>query len=154
MAVDVDNLMQNLRDHFLKLYHQSGAGAQGPATTGPATALAFEGIGQSVSPNDFKINRDDAGFSQALAVERFSEIVNQIPLIDGDSFADTGRHVDQFYGMILDQSQPSSTDKTAVEQFATLKSRASKLFDTTLGSLKPGVSIRFHPSYATPAAWF
>ena len=146
MTTDITNLMQQAYDYFLNLFHQTdGAASQD-------TFLTFEPVGTPISPGMFKLHAADTTYSQALATEVFSTLVNIVPAINADVFQPTGKAVDDFYTMLLSGSQvdPQSGDSAL---FDALKRPAlEKLDQITLGSLQG--PFQFHPAYAMPRDWY
>ena len=100
----VDNLIQNVFNYFLSLYHQNSG-----APTG-SSFLLFEPIGTHITPNMFKQKLTDTSYSTAKAVEQFSNLTNTIPAINADTFQRTSNTVEQFYDFLLEGSFPLAQD--------------------------------------------
>lgn len=145
MSGDINSLVQQVHDYFLHLFQQQSTTAPG------STFLLFEPIGTPITPDMFKLHPTDTTYSQQLAVEQFSFLVNTVPDISADVFMRTSKTVDDFYDILLLGAQP--TDANTDQLFAATRDQAEKKFDPTLGSLLRPL-IQFHPSYAMPNDWY
>ena len=147
--MSIENLMQNVFDYFLSLYHQSSGTPVGNSI------LAFQPIGTHITPNMFKLKPTDTAFSANLAVEQFSSLTNVVPQISADTFQRTFKTVEQSYDFLLEGSFPSPNGDVAdLTVFSNFKAQAKKSFDEMqVGSmLKP--LTKFHLAYATPIDWY
>lgn len=145
MAVDTNNLIQNVCDYFVNLYNSSKGDGSG------STFLSFQKVGPPITQSDFKLP-GQSGFSQALATEYFSHVANYVPCLTGTA-QDTAKTVDDFYQMILLGAQPVSAADADLNFFAQLKSVAQKKFDDmTLRSLSG--EFEYHPCYPDPMDWY
>src|SRR5262245_17897795 len=77
---DLNNLINNVYDYFQKKYG-ADTGSLGPGSL----FLAFERLGTTISPNDFKLvgNPD---FNPAIVLQHGSEIVDFVARLDPDGF--------------------------------------------------------------------
>ncbi|MEH2419990.1 MAG: hypothetical protein V7K48_03295 [Nostoc sp.] len=145
----IENLMQNVFDYFLSLYHQNSGTPTGDSI------LAFQPIGTHITPNMFKLNPTATTFSANLAVEQFSSLTNVVPAISADTFQRTFKTVEQSYDFLLEGSFPSpSGDNEDLTVFSNFKAQAKKSFDEMkTGSILEPLT-QFHPAYATPTDWY
>ncbi|MBD1909129.1 MULTISPECIES: hypothetical protein [unclassified Leptolyngbya] len=146
MDGSIENLMGNVFNYFLSLYQQINSSAI------DETFLAFEPIGTRITPNMFKLRSTDATYFDKLAVEQLSDLINSIPEIDANVFRRTIKDVDEMYGILLEGATPGTEDNGEVTLFNTLKSKAVRKFEPTVGYYqKP---LQYRPSYAMPSDWY
>ena len=147
--MSVNNLMQNVFDYFLSLYHQDSDTPTGNSI------LAFQPIGTHITPKMFKLHSTDPSFSTNLAIEQFSSLTNVVPEISADVFESGFKTVEQSYDFLLEGSFPSpDSDNAALTLFSQFKAQAKKSFDEMkLGSMLKPIT-QFHPAYATPTDWY
>ncbi len=123
MGVDISNLMQQVNDFFLHLYHQTSGAA--PETT----FLAFEPVGIPITLDMFKLHADDASYSQPLAAEQFSMLADTIPTINADVFQHTGKSIEDFYELLIKGAQHATPGSDESILFDSLKGQAQQEFD-------------------------
>jgi len=145
----INNLMQNVFDYFLSLYHQSSGTPIGNSI------LAFQPIGVHITPKMFKLRSTDIAPSENLAIEQFSSLTNIVPIISADTFQPTFKTVEQSYNFLLEGAFPaSSSDDEDLAVFNKFRAQAKKGFDEMkMGSLLKPLT-QFHPAYATPTDWY
>jgi hypothetical protein len=103
MATDLTQLVGEVYDYFLGLYHQSKQkpGTDAPDAKASGAFIAFASIGTPMTPEMFKLQSGD--FDKGLVTQQFTLRANQIPVLDGASVAAPGLlTVDGAYGMMLD----------------------------------------------------
>ena len=139
MLTDANRLMQAVHDLFTDLYNQKYGG-------GPF--IAFEPLGLPISPGMFRLREGDTALSQALAVERLSEIANAVL-----TFADaTAHHSERTVDSVVELMVDGASQAVLSAPFGAAKSQARQAFDATLGGLRNPAP--FHPVLADPADWF
>jgi hypothetical protein len=143
MPIDTTNLMQEIYDLFSNIYAKSSS---------KDAFLAFEVLGIPVSEGMFKLDASDNNMSQPLAVERLSEMTNQIAHIQDNSVTRGLGTVDGTIELVLDASVPVNAD--AMTSLGAVKRNASTEFDITLGSMDGVPNHRFHPVSASPTDWY
>jgi hypothetical protein len=148
MSTDLTNLMQQVHDYFLQLFHQTSGATHG------TTFLAFAPIGTPVTEDAYKRSRSDPAPSPGWAVEWFSGLANAIPAVTEGGLQMTEKSVDGFYNILLPGSQATPTNGDGDNAlFHALKRQALQTFDQAdLGSLQG--SYRFRPVYARPRNWY
>lgn len=146
MAIDLQDLYHPISDFFLTTF---GTGIDD-------VVFRFDQLGSVISEQDFVDDRHpDAGPSAALAQERFSDLVNRVPLDGGD-----GLHVilgqasiDELYNYrLLLPAVPQVPSRA--DTFNAIKAEAAKLWSKlTLQSLS-GLMLDYKPSLAQPEDWY
>lgn len=132
---------------------------------GSPVQFRFSKFGSVVSDQDFiDPNHPEQGYLAALATEKFSDLVNHIPLDAGDGMnivlsADT---IDTaYFYRLLSPANPHFPDgaddgakDSIVAAFGAIKAQAQKIWTSlTLESIS-GLMLQFKPSTATPANWY
>jgi hypothetical protein len=136
-----------VHDHFADLYDRDRGAAAGN------TILAFEPIGQPVAISDFKVRPQDAEFSQPIADERQTDMVDDIPTISEGVFIDTGRNVDDFYFSLI-AGATSDPHADTWQGFSSLKSEALRKWENHRRASIVDPAIIYHPSLTKPSGWF
>ena len=153
MATDLTQLVGEVYDYFLGLYHQSKQkpGTDAPDAKASGAFIAFASIGTPMTPEMFKLQSGD--FDKGLVTQQFTLRANQIPVLDGASVAAPGLlTVDGAYGMMLDAAQPLGADD--VEALGHLKKGAQEAFQNAEADFSiPGLGGQFHPAVPDPLDW-
>ena len=145
MAIDLQDLYHPISDFFLTTF---GTGIDD-------VVFRFDQLGSVISEQDFVDNHHpDAGPSAALAQERFSDLVNRVPLDGAD-----GLHVilgqasiDELYNYRL--LLPAVPQVQVGPTRDAIKAKASALWSKlTLQSLS-GLMLDYKPSLAEPEDWY
>jgi hypothetical protein len=136
-------LVEDFYNYFINLYHKAGSHKPGESI------LAFEAIGSSLTPDMFDLNTGE--FSQNLAIEQFSNIANNVPILEGNTIvADFSMMVmgsmKSFYfrpKAFQGQTRPSLSTSTAKLLKSLMEKRGSML----------NTGREYWPAVATPADW-
>ena len=147
MSLNPNTLMQSVYDFFNDNYNATNHDAN------VKTFFCFEGIGQPLFESDFKINASDPNYSEAVALEKFSEIVNTIPLLDSQKYIPTGNKIEEFYEILVNGMLPSLASNDNATFFEMEKSLALKRMMNTVGSMN-GEGMPFRRSFPTPKNWY
>lgn len=149
---DLSDLIQNVYDYFQKNF---GDNADGLAAG--SIFLAFEKLGAVISPNDFKLNPQDANFNPAITEQYESDLVNFVPHLTPEGFiqprGDLSPRVDGQYSLVLGGANylGSAPDDSAVALFLQLKGQAQ----TRLENSKANMDMTdFYPANLAPRFWF
>jgi hypothetical protein len=156
MALSLDSIHQPLNDFFLN-HFQTAAGSR--------VLFRFDALGSVISEQDFiDPNHPDAGYSANLAAERFSDLVNRVPIEDSDglSIDISQAEIDQTYFFeLLNPSLPfvpdgadDQTRNSIVASFSQISADAKKLWDTIKQESSTGLMLEFRPSLASPKDWY
>lgn len=150
MSDSISHLMKTVYQHFLDLYQQS---ANESATRD--IFLAFEPIGRTIDSDSYKLHPQDTEFFPAKAIEEFTELTDDVPLINADVFYRTQKSVEETYGsFILHGATPGTSDQGEVDLFNHLKAASKQTFeDVKLGKFSQ-TGIEYRPSYAKPQDWY
>lgn len=146
MPIDLQDLYQPISDFFMTTF--------GTATRD--VVFRFDQFGSVISDQDFIDDRHpEAGPSAGLANEKFSDLVNRVPLDAGD-----GLHVilgqasiDEVYNFQLLLPAVPQVPSQA-DTFNAVKAAATSLWTKlTLQSLS-GLMLDYKPSVASPEDWY
>ena len=146
MPIDLQDLFKPISDFFLMTF--------GTATDD--VVFRFDQFGSVISDQDFIDDRHpEAGPSAGLAQEKFSDLVNRVPLDAGD-----GLHIilgqasiDEVYNFQLLLPAVSQVP-TQADTFNAVKAAAQSLWTKlTLQSLS-GLMLNYKPSVASPEDWY
>jgi hypothetical protein len=156
MALSLESIHQPLNDFFLDQFKTAADSA---------IQFRFDRFGSVVSDQDFiDANHPELGYLPALAVEKFSDLVNHIPLDAGDgvNIVLSADSIDTayFYRLLAPASPhaPDGADEATKEAMAVtfnaIKAQAQKIWNSlTLESIS-GMMLQFKPSTATPVNWY
>lgn len=132
---------------------------------GAQTVFRLDKRGSVISDQDFVDPRNPAAGSQpALAVEKFSDLANRIPLLcdDGVNVLLTQNSTDQtYFYRLLSPSAPyiiegadAMTRTMLTDAFNAVKAEALRVWNAaTLESLS-GIMLSYKPAFATPESWY
>jgi hypothetical protein len=156
MPLSLDAIHRSLNDYFVKQF-----------TTAPASSVLFrfDKFGSVISDQDvIDPAHPDLGYSKATAEERFSDLVNHVPVdqLDGLNVVLSQDTLDDAYFFhMLDPSAPyipqGTDDKTAsaiVSSFSRLKADAKQHWDNIKAESSTGLMFEYKPSLATPDNWY
>lgn len=156
MGITLQNLFQPVNDFFMSVF---GLGPESPV------AFRFDKFGSVVSDADFKnpIN-PELGYSPELAVERFSSLVNRVPIDAGDQaniVLSANSMDDTYFFRLVAPSLPfvaegvdAATKQAMIEAFSLLKQDAQRKWETIVSASLISPALQFHPSLATPENWY
>ncbi|GHO60414.1 hypothetical protein [Ktedonobacter robiniae] len=156
MALSLDAIYQPIAEFFLQLFETNA--------TSPLL-FRFDKFGSVVSDEDFiDPNHPELGYLPALAMEKFSDLVNHIPVDTHDNVdillsADT---VDSAYFFrlltpalpYLSPGTDDATKQAMIDAFNLVKANAVKLWDNVKAESITGLMLQYKPSLATPQNWY
>jgi hypothetical protein len=144
MSTELEDLVEEFYNYFINLYRKDDAPKTGEGI------LAFEAIGTAITPEMFELTTGE--FAQQLAVEQFSSLANQLPILDGNTIVGNSiKTVDGLYELMLFSAKSTpNADAAAFERF---RSNADQAFDMSkmINMLNTGRIYR--PALATPPDW-
>lgn len=156
MALSIDAIFQPLNDFFVNTFG---------APAGSQVRFRFDKLGSVIAEADFiDPSHPELGYLPALAVERFSDLVNRVPVECGDD-----RYViltqnsidDTYFYRLLSPAVgyvPPGTDPDTGQQvqnaFAEAKSAALTLWNNAKLESLSGLMLEYKPSQATPQNWY
>ncbi|MBO9619424.1 MAG: hypothetical protein J7539_10355 [Niabella sp.] len=146
--MDLDNLIDNIRDFFLKQYNTSNNSGN------DATYVAFEPLGHVVAPDDFKLN---GTFNDTVAREQLSLIADAVPAIDALFIADGLNKFSDAYGNLLASVQFCDKNITGdvtpyLSLFGDIKSKAQQQFTSEASIEDPNMQI--YVCNGSPGGWY
>lgn len=155
MALSLDALHQPMNAFFLEHFATAAS---------THVVFRFDRFGSTLSPSDFEDPADPAaGWSAVMARERFSDLVNRIPVDAGDgaSVVMTSDSVDSlWFDRLLGPAQPYLAPDAGAEEraealrvFSLVKSRALRLWEDLSLESSSGLRSRFRVAEASPARW-
>lgn len=156
MPIAVEDLYRPISDFFLKRFG---------TVDNAAVVFRFDKFGSLLSDHDFiDEHHPDQGFVAALAREKFSDLVNRVPLDlgDGVNVVLSEASIDDIYFFqLLSPALPAvpadadpATKAAATDAFNAIKAEGIKLWNRlTLQSLD-GLMLDFKPSLASPEDWY
>ncbi|MFI0900012.1 hypothetical protein [Streptomyces sp. NPDC020983] len=156
MTLSTDVIFDRLNTYFQEKFGMA-EGAQ--------TIFRFDKRGSVISDQDFVDPRNPAaGCVPALAVEKFSDLANRIPLVcdDGFNVLLTQNSTDQtYFYRLLSPSVPYVPDgadpmsrTVLTDAFNAAKAEALRVWNAaTLESLS-GMMLAYKPAIATPEGWY
>ena len=156
MPIAVEDLYRPISDFFLKRF---GTGDDA------AVVFRFDKFGSLLSDHDFiDEHHPDQGFVAALAREKFSNLVNRVPLVAGDGVnvvLSEASIDDVYFFQLLSPALPAvpadadpATKAATTDAFNAIKAEGVKLWNRlTLQSLS-GLMLDFKPSLASPEDWY
>src|SRR6266700_5884802 len=152
MSLSLESIHKPLNDFFLTRF--------GTEPDSPVCFL-FDKFGSELSDGDFiDHNRPAPGYSPALALERWSDLVNRIPVDDSDgmNIVFTTNAVDLAYGIrLLKPAEPfllpsadEETKNRVIGAFSVLKDFALKRWQQLSLESSSGLMLAFSPSPPMP----
>lgn len=156
MSMSLTSIHQPLTDFFLSQFRSE---ADSPIE------FRFDKYGSVVSDQDF-LNPVDPklGYLPALAMEKFSDLVNHIP-IDGNNGLNillSNDSIDTAYFFHLLSAAtpfiPNGTDDTTkqsiINAFSTVKAECIRVWNNVKAESMSGLMLQYKPSLATPENWY
>jgi hypothetical protein len=150
MSSPITDLMQQVHDHFLSLYQSNNS------VVNRETFLSFDsGASPPISIETFR-QPGQADFSEALAVEEFSNLVNQVPQLNANRFSPNGNQVEEQYEMLVLAGTGSAVTETDQVVFGRIRDQAEeRLKNSKVGHARIGAPpIPYCKSFATPSNWY
>ena len=155
MALSLDAIHKPLNDFFLDHFQ---------ASAGSPVLFRFDKFGSAISDQDFIVSgHPELGYSDNLATELFSDLVNRVPVEDDDGlnvFVSQAQ-IDQAYFGFLSASLPFVPPGTAddlrdaeIASFSQIKSDALKIWENVKAESSTGLMFQFKPSLAGPKDWY
>ena len=166
MALSIDSIFKPINDFFLNLYKTD---AESPLF------FRFNKFGSIISDGDFMgplnfipvdvdPHNPQSGYSPSLAREKFSELVNFIPVedADGQNIYMTTNAIDTTYRDLLlgpaipfiADGQDEETKNSIQDSFNHIKAEAIKLWEDIKLESSTGLMFQFKPALATPENWY
>ena len=150
MSSPITDLMQQVHDYFLSLYQSKNT------VVNQDTFLAFDsGASPPISIESFR-KPGQTDFSDTLATEEFSNLVNQVPQLNANRFSPNGNQVEEQYEMlVLGGVSQGGTENDQVV-FGRMRDQADvRLKNSKVGHARPGAPpIPYCQSFATPNNWY
>lgn len=156
MTLSLEAIHQPLNDFFLNAFKTNAD---------DLIVFRFDKFGSIISEEDFiNPSHPEFGFVPALVTEKFSDLVNHIPVDLGDGLniqLSLNSIDDTYFFRLLSPSLPfvsantsSEVQQQIISTFSSLKQTAQNAWnDITLES-STGLKLKFKPSLATPENWF
>ena len=132
MSSPITDLMQQVHDYFLSLYQSKNT------VVNQDTFLAFDsGASPPISIESFR-KPGQTDFSDTLATEEFSNLVNQVPQLNANRFSPNGNQVEEQYEMlVLGGVSQGETDNDQVI-FGRMRGQADvRLKNSKVGHARP-----------------
>jgi len=156
MPLALGDLYAPISQFFLTKFG-TGAGAQ--------VAFRFDKFGSLLTDADFiDENHPERGLQQALAVEKFSDLVNRVPTDSGDGanvILSQAAIDDIYYYRLLAPSVPAvpsgaddATRTALTDSFNAIKAEAMRKWDRLTLQSSSGLMLNFKPSVAQPENWY
>ncbi len=155
MTLSLESIHQPLTDFFLNLFKTDA---------GSPVLFRFDKFGSVVSEQDFiQPNHPELGYVPALAMEKFSDLVNHIPAdtSDGVNIVLTADSIDTTYFFrLLTPSIPcippdldADTQQSVIQAFSAIKADSVKVWNNVTTESMTGLMLQYKPSLATPENW-
>jgi hypothetical protein len=156
MGLSLRSVYGPLNDFFLERFG---------TPSGSPVVFRFDKFGSGLSDADFTdASRPELGLQAALAQEKFSELVNRVPVDAGDGM-NVGLAEDSvdatYFDRLLSPSMPcvgNGTDEAArqalVDAFNALKARAMRVWGSVKLESSSGLMLQYRPSVAMPEEWY
>jgi hypothetical protein len=156
MVLSLASIHQPLNDFFLNQFQTE---------VGSPIVFRFDKFGSVLSDSDFiDRNHPELGYLPALAMEKFSDLVNHIPVDLGDSL-NILLSVDSidttYFFRLLSASIPylsneidDTTKQVMISSFSTLKRESLNIWNNVKAESLSGLMLQYKPSLATPEDWY
>jgi hypothetical protein len=155
MSITPQSIHKPLSDFFLKKFSTAA---------GSSVFFRFDKFGSVVSDEDFvDPTRPERGYVPAIATEKFSDLVNRIPVDqdDGVNILLSAASIDElYYYRLLNPSVPylaagasEQTKEAVMNAFNRTKADALKVWNNARLESAQGMD-QFLPARATPANWY
>jgi hypothetical protein len=154
MAISPQSIHKPLNDFFLSKFSTSA---------GSPVFFRFDKFGSVVSDEDFvDPMHPERGYVPAIATEKFSDLVNRIPIDQGDgtNILLSSASIDELYFYhLLNPSVPylkgvkDQVKESVMNAFNAIKANAVKVWNNVKLESTQGMS-QFRPASATPINWY
>ena len=150
MSSPITDLMQQVHDYFLSLYQTKNS------VVNSETFLSFDsGASPPISIANFR-QPGQADFSDTLAIEEFSQLVNQVPQLSANRFTPNGNQVEEQYEMLVVGGMSQSSTENDQAFFGRMRDQAEeRLKNSKIGRARIGAPpIPYCQSFASPSNWY
>ena len=150
MSSPITDLMQQVHDYFLSLYQTKNS------VVNSETFLSFDsGASPPISIANFR-QPGQADFSDTLATEEFSQLVNQVPQLSANRFTPNGNQVEEQYEMLVMGGMSESPTENDQVFFGRMRDQAEeRLKNSKIGRARIGAPpIPYCQSFASPSNWY
>lgn len=150
MNSSITDLMQQVHNHFLSLYQKNNN------VITQETFLTFDsGASPPISIESFR-QPGQADFSEVLATEEFSTLVNQVTQINANRFTPNGNQVEEQYEMLVLGGMSRSETENDQVFFGRMRDQAEeRLKNSKMGRARIGAPpIPYCQSFASPSNWY
>ena len=156
MVLSLNSIYQPLNDFFLNKFKTD---------TGSPIMFRFDKTGSVLSDSDFiDRNHPELGYLPNLAREKFSDLVNHIPVDTGDGvniFLSADSIDTTYFFRLLTASAPfippgidDGTKQAIIVAFSKIKDKGQTLYDQVKLESSTGLMLQYMPSLATPDKWY
>ena len=156
MVLSLNSIYQPLNDFFLNKFKTD---------TGSPIMFRFDKTGSVLSDSDFiDRNHPELGYLPNLAREKFSDLVNHIPVDTGDGvniFLSADSIDTTYFFRLLTASAPyippgidDDTKQAIIVAFSKIKDKGQTLYDQVKLESSTGLMLQYMPSLATPDKWY
>jgi hypothetical protein len=156
MTLSLGSIFKPLNDFFLERFD---------TTDGSQVVFRFDRFGSVVSDDDFiDESHPESGPLGVLARERFSDLVNRVPMDEGDgvNVVLSANSIDSMYhDQLLSGSMPfipdgsdEATKQAITERFNAMKSEALRVWEQLELQSLDGTMLDYKPSRAIPEDWY
>jgi len=156
MVLSLNSIYKPLNDFFLNKFKTDA---------GSPILFRFDKIGSVLSDSDFiDPNHPDLGYLPALATEKFSDLVNHIPVDTGDGvniFLSADSIDTTYFFRLLTASVPyiplgidENAKQSIIIAFGKIKDKSQKVWDQVKSESSMGLMLQYMPSLATPVKWY
>jgi hypothetical protein len=156
MALTLESIYRPLNDFFLNRFHFEDGGQ---------LLFRFDKFGSVLSDDDFiDDHRPELGYLPALAEEKFSDLVNHIPIDTGDgtSIVLSEALIDSaYFYRLLSPSLPyvpagadEASKQGIIDSFSLLKTDCLKVWNSIKLESASGLMLQYKPALATPEDWY
>jgi hypothetical protein len=156
MALSLESIYQPLTEFFLNQFHTD---------VGSPIQFRFDKFGSVLSEEDFiDPSHPELGYLRALAMEKFSDLVNHIPVDTGDGInivLSTDSIDTTYFFRLLTSSIPyipkgtsDDTTQAIINAFSVVKADSLKIWNSVKAESISGLMLQYKPSLATPESWY
>ncbi len=156
MALSLDSIHAPLNNFFLKRFQVDG---------NSPVLFRFDKLGSMISDQDFMDpNHPESGYSPGVATEKFSDLVNHVPVAnpDGLNIFLSQTAIDEMYFFrlvspavaLIPEGADAATTDSVLNSFNAIKADAQKLWANIRAESSSGLMLEYKPSMATPVNWY
>jgi len=156
MALSFNSIHKPLNDFFLNLFKTD--------TTSPVL-FRFDRFGSTIDNQDFiDPSQPENGYSFNLVREKFSDLVNGIPIEDADGlniFISQNQIDETYFSQLLAPSLPyippeidGQVKDSIISSFSRIKSEANSAWENIRLESITGLKFQFRPSLSFPENWY